>query len=195
MKKKMYIALPILVLIVVLTLGVSLALFGGYVKKGEKKNSIKVGDLSFKYTEKNRNINLSDAEPISDNTGKQLEEYFEFDIDANLINSDLIYEVNVESLSGTTINPEGIKIYITEVVNNSEVDLNSNYDGLGKVKTISDYSDGIIYRERILKNTRNYKKTFRVRIWVDEDIDWTDSGYIGEKGLYRININARSNVS
>ena len=197
MKKKVMLIGIIIVLILLVTFGASVALFNG-VRIGSKESSISVGDLTFKYTEVTgigNGINLEDPEAISDEEGKQLNTWFDFKIDANLVNSDMIYEVSVEPTSETTINLDGIKIYLTEVVDDEEVDINSNYNGLGKVKVITDYDNGVIYQERILKNTKNYEKNFRVRIWISEDVDIYTDGYMGTKGVFKINVNAKSDIS
>ena len=197
MKKKLVLMISIVILILVASLVSSVAFFSGLIN-GEKVISVKTGDLTFKYTEVSgigNGINLIDTEPISDSEGKKLDSYFDFKIDANLISSDMIYKVSIESTSDTTINLEGIKVYITEIVNNKEKEINSNYDGLGKVKTLTDYNDNVIYQERIFKNTKNYEKKFRVRIWIDEDVDIYDDVYIGTKGGFRVNVNAFSNYT
>ena len=197
MKKKVMLIGIIIILILLATFGASVALFNG-VRIGSKESSISVGDLTFKYTEVTgigNGINLEDPEAISDEEGKQLNTWFDFKIDANLVNSDMIYEVSVEPTSETTINLDGIKIYLTEVVDDEEVDINSNYNGLGKVKVITDYDNGVIYQERILKNTKNYEKNFRVRIWISEDVDIYTDGYMGTKGVFKINVNAKSDIS
>ena len=197
MKKKVMLIGIIIVLILLATLGASVALYNG-VRIGSKESSISVGDLTFKYTEVTgigNGINLEDPEAISDEEGKQLNTWFDFKIDANLVNSDMIYEVSVEPTSETTINLDGIKIYLTEVVDDEEVDINSNYNGLGKVKVITDYDNGVIYQERILKNTKNYEKNFRVRIWISEDVDIYTDGYMGTIGAFKINVNAKSDIS
>ena len=195
MKKKLILIGTIIVLILIVTFGASVALLSRAFQ-GEKLTSITVGDLTFKYTEITgigNGININDAEPISDQDGKVLDQYFDFKINANLVGSDMIYEVSIEPTADTTINLDGVKVYITTVENNVEKDIQSNYDGLGKVKTISDYTNRIIYQERILKNTKNYEKNFRVRIWIDEDTDIYTDEYMGTRGAFRINVNARSN--
>ena len=197
MKKKVMLIGTIIILILLATFGASVALFNG-VRTGSSLSSIKVGDLTFKYTEVTgigNGINLEDPEAISDEEGKQLNTWFDFKIDANLVNSDMIYEVSVEPTNESTINLDGVKIYLTELVGNEEVDINSNYNGLGKVKVISDYDNGIIYQERILKNTKNYEKNFRVRIWISEDVDIYTDDYMGTKGIFKINVNSKSDIS
>ena len=123
MKKKIVITLSIIVLILLVTLGTSVALFS-YLSKGTIENSIELGDLTFHYTEISgvgNGINITDAEPISDEEGKTLDNYFDFKIDANLIQSDLIYEVVVEEIEGSSLPLDIVKFYLTEIVDNEEV--------------------------------------------------------------------------
>ena len=197
MKKKLILIGTIIALILIVTFGASVALFSSAIQ-GEKLTSITVGDLKFKYTEVTgigNGISLEDADAISDANGKGLTQYFDFKIDANLVNSDMIYDISVEPTSDTTINLDGVKIYLSRLDNGVEKDIYTNYNGLGKVKVVSDYDNGIIYQERILKNTKDYEKNFRVRIWISEDVDIYTDGYMGTKGAFKINVNARSDIS
>ena len=110
MKKKTLILIVTICLILLATLGASVALFS-YLKEGIDDNSIEVGDITFRYTEVNgigHGINLEDSFPISDSEGKGLEEYFDFKIDSKLSRSDIEYEVVVEPTSDTTINLDGV---------------------------------------------------------------------------------------
>ena len=194
MKRKTLVLLTIISFLLLATLGVSVAIFSA-IKNGSGLVSIRSGDISFKYTEVTgigNGINIEAYEGISDDTGKVLNTYFDFKIEANLVHSDMIYEVSVEPVNNS-IPLEGVKIYLTEIKNNDEIDLSSNYNGLGKVKTISNYDNYIIYQERILRNVRGYEKNFRVRIWLSEDVDIYTNDYMNKSGGFRINVKAVSN--
>ena len=193
MKKKLIIPSVILLVLIVTFVG-SVAFFS-YAKEGNKESSIQIGDLTFKYTEvsgKGHGINLDDAYPMSDTEGKALTEYFDFKVEANLTRSDLAYQVELDTTL-SDLPDDGIKLYLTEIVDGNEVELNSI------VNTISSYqtSDNgrIIYSETIPRNTKNYVKNFRLRLWIDESIDWTDDLYMGHSGTFTVNVKANSNSS
>lgn len=193
MKKKI-IGILIILLILTVTFSGSVAFFS-YLKKGKTSNSIKIGELTFKYTETSKignGINLNEAYPISDSEGKVLEEYFDFKVEGNLSRSDLEYEVEIDTTLAD-IPDSGIKVYLTEVVNGEEKEINSVVNLLSSYEASKD--GRIIYRETILKNTKNYEKNFRLRLWVDEAIDWTDDEYLGHSGIYKVNVRANSNQS
>lgn len=192
--KKKYVVILVIILILTATLGLSVAFFS-YVREGNTQNSVKVGDLTFKYTEINKKgngISFTDAYPISDSEGKKLEQYFDFKVEGKLTRSDVEYNVIVDTTE-STIPDAGIKVYLVELVNGEEVEISNS------LKTLSQYNqstDGrIIYSERILRNTKNYYKEFRLRIWLDENVDWTDDNYINKVGKYRVNVEANSNSS
>ena len=196
MKRKTLVLLTIISFLLLATLGTSVALFS-VLKNGSGLVSIRSGDINFKYTEVSgigNGINLDISDVISDSEGKVLDNYFDFKINSNLVHNDMIYEVSVEAINNS-IPLEGVKIYLTEVNGNTEKDIMSNYNGLGKVKTISDYNDFVFYQERILKNTKNYEKNFRVRIWISEDVDIFSNSYMNKSGGFRINVKARSNYT
>ncbi len=193
MKKKLILPLIVL-LILVVTFGLSVAFFS-YAKIGSKESSIQIGELTFKYTEtsgKGHGINLADAYPISDTEGKALTEYFDFKVEANLTRSDIAYRVELDTTLAD-IPSEGIKVYLTEVVNGEEKEINSIINTLS---TYGDSTDGkVIYTETIPRNTKNYVKNFRLRLWIDESVDWTDDLYMGHSGTFKVNVKANSNGS
>ena len=113
------------------TFGVSVAVFSSF-QNGDIESSIQVGDLTFHYTEMSglgNGINIEDGEQLSDSEGKVLDTYFDFRIESNLVNSDLEYEVSVEPTNNSNMPLAGVKFYLTELKNSSEIELNSNFNG------------------------------------------------------------------
>ena len=197
MKRKTLVLLTIISFLLLATLGVSVAIFSA-IKNGSGLVSIRSGDINFKYTEVSgigNGINLDISDVISDSEGKVLDNYFDFKIESNLIGSDMVYEVSIEPLINTTINLSGLKIYITELVDGGEREISSNFNGLGKVKYLTDYENYVIYQERIIKNTKNYEKNFRVRMWIGEDVNIYTNEYMGTSGSFRVNVNSKSDYS
>jgi len=190
--------------IVLVTLGISLAFFN-YIGEGVQENSITTGSITFIYTETSgvgNGINIEDAFPISDEEGIKEERYFDFKIESKVSRSDIEYEIVAEPTINSTLPLDAIKLYLTEVNDEDETVLESCLDN-NKVKTLDQYNDTTIenakgktiYQETILRNTKGYTKNFRVRLWVNEDIDWASDGYIGTSGSIRINAYANSDRS
>ena len=197
MKKKLVLMISIVILILVASLVSSVAFFSGLIN-GEKVISVKTGDLTFKYTEVSgigNGINLIDTEPISDSEGKKLDNYFDFKVDGKLTRSGIKYDINLELLENSTTNLEGIKVYLTELVDGEEKEIEDNIDELGNVKTLSDYQDLVIYHESIPRNTKDYEKNFRLRVWIDEDTDIYSDGYIGTSIGFKVNVNAKTDIN
>ena len=207
-KRSLIISFLAILSVLLVTLGVSVSFFS-YMKKGEKENSIKLGSITFKYTE-NENvgngITITEALPVTDEVGKIQSgtgKIFDFKVESNLSRSDLEYEIVAQPTENNTIPLDAVKFYLTNVTDGTEEELLSTIGENGKVKTLDEYSDTTIknatgktiYQETILRNTKGYLKNFRARMWLREDLDWTDEKYMGKSGAIRINVYANSDHS
>ncbi len=208
-KKRQIILVSLLMIsLLLVTLGVSFSLFS-YVRKGSTENSVKLGSITFKYTE-NSNIGngimITEALPVTDEVGKIQSgegKIFDFKVESNLSRSDLEYEIVAQPTENNTIPLDAVKFYLTNVTDGTEEELLSTIGENGKVKTLDEYSDTTIknatgktiYQETILRNTKGYLKNFRARMWLREDLDWTDEKYMGKSGAIRINVYANSDHS
>lgn len=204
-KKRQIILVSLLMIsLLLVTLGVSVSLFS-YVRKGSTENSVKLGSITFKYTE-NSNIGngimITEALPVTDEVGKIQSgegKIFDFKVESNLSRSDLEYEIVAQPTENNTIPLDAVKFYLTDVTDGTEEELLSTIGENGKVKTLDEYSDTTIknatgktiYQETILRNTKGYLKNFRARMWLREDLDWTDEKYMGKSGAIRINVYAK----
>ena len=204
-KKRQVILVSLLMIsLLLVTLGVSVSLFS-YVRKGSTENSVKLGSITFKYTE-NSNIGngimITEALPVTDEVGKIQSgegKIFDFKVESNLSRSDLEYEIVAEPISNSNLPLDAMKLYLTSIDDDKEEEIESTINENGKVKTLDDYSDTTIknatgktiYQETILRNTKGYLKNFRARMWLREDLDWTDEKYMGKSGAIRINVYAK----
>ena len=203
--KQKYIAIAGILVLLLITVGTSLAFFN-YAKVGKKENSIKLGNIVFKYTENGNNgngISITDAFPTSDEEGKASNKqgsYFDFQVEATSSRIDLDYEITVEPTKDSELPLDAIKFYLVELDGESEQVITNTLNSDGSVKTLSEFSDTTIvgqtgknvYQETILKNTKGYIKKFRARMWVSEDIDLADEKYVGKSGQLRVNVYANS---
>ena len=84
--KKALITVLVIVIVLLATLGISVAIYS-FAQDGDIENSLTATSSKFKYTEltdASNDINIEDADPISDADGKVLNTYFDFKIDERL---------------------------------------------------------------------------------------------------------------
>ena len=213
MKNRNNILLSILgiITLVIVTVGVSYAFFS-YTKKGTTENSIKTGTITFMYTEVTgvgKGIKIEDSLPISDDQGKLLTgsgNVFEFKITSDtLSNTSIPYEVTARKSSNSTLDEKAVKVYLTEVDGEESELLLDNYSNLKETDT--KIPEGIVektlYKGKVPANTTKYEKNFKLRMWLDEGVDFSpvkdDSGndtypYNGKTFTLTVNVYANANV-
>ena len=213
MKNRNNILLSILgiITLVIVTVGVSYAFFS-YTKKGTTENSIKTGTITFLYTEVTgvgKGIKIEDSLPISDDQGKLLTgsgNVFEFKITSDtLSNTSIPYEVTARKSSNSTLDEKAVKVYLTEVDGEESELLLDNYSNLKETDT--NVPEGIVektlYKGKVPANTTKYEKNFKLRMWLDEGVDFSpvkdDSGndtypYNGKTFTLTVNVYANANV-
>ena len=196
-KIKIYAIIMLIVGIVLVTIGATYTFFA-YTKEGSKTNSITTGTITFHYDEKTgKNINLNSMLPLSDNAGKEQTVYFQYNITStNNTTANVPYQVTLrkQSIEEDSIPEKDIKIYLTRVtknINDEEVEepiLLDTFDRLGNV-IHNNNSEKLVYAGNVLGTTANYDEVFRLRMWIDEDTDFspkkdTNGRYIVENGEY-----------
>ena len=203
MNKKKALILSIIGLIglIVVTIGITYAVFT-YTKLGTTDNTVTSGTLKFLYTENTgvkTGIQLTNALPISDTQGKALDgdnNVFDFSIEATNTGTEAIpYEVTLRKKDTSTLAEENVKVYLTdrtEVTEKEELEP-TNFNKL--IQTNIDVGSEIektIYNGSVDGNTTNYKKDFRLRMWVD---DTEDSGDIyGKEFTAMVNVYSNAKV-
>ena len=210
-KKNLVLSVIAIVMLLVVTIGVSYAFFS-YTKKGTTENSIKTGTITFLYTEVTgvgKGIKIEDSLPISDDQGKLLTgsgNVFEFKITSDtLSNTSIPYEVTARKSSNSTLDEKAVKVYLTEVDGEESELLLDNYSNLKETDTT--IPEGIVektlYKGKVPANTTKYEKNFKLRMWLDEGVDFSpvkdDSGndtypYNGKTFTLTVNVYANANV-
>ena len=210
-KKSLVLSVIAVVMLLVITIGVSYAFFS-YTKKGTTENSIKTGTITFLYTEVTgvgKGIKIEDSLPISDDQGKLLTgsgNVFEFKITSDtLSNTSIPYEVTARKSSNSTLDEKAVKVYLTEVDGEESELLLDNYSNLKGTDT--NVPEGIVektlYKGKVPANTTKYEKNFKLRMWLDEGVDFSpvkdDSGndtypYNGKTFTLTVNVYANANV-
>ena len=110
-----------LIIMLVMVIGISYAAFQ-FKGPGSKLNTITTGAVSMSYEESENSINLVNALPTTQTTGKKRlnsGEYFDFTIKSSLRgNMDINYEIVAKEEDGNTFDGNNIYYYLTRVNSN-----------------------------------------------------------------------------
>ncbi len=204
MKKKKQLVLTVIsiVTLVVITIGVSYAFFS-YTKKGTTENSIKTGTITFLYTEVTgvgKGIKIEDSLPMTDEQGKLQTgngNVFEFKVTSDtLSNTSIPYEVTARKSSNSTLDEAAVKLYLTEVDGEESELLLSKFSDLDHTDKVDSnkYVEKIIYEGTVPSNTTKYEKNFKLRMWVDENIDFSDGSMNAKTFTLTVNVYANGKV-
>ena len=179
--KQIVVTVLAIVSLIVITVGVSYSFFT-YTREGTTENVIKSGSITFLYTEVSkvgRGIELSDAYPISDEEGKMQTgegKVFDFKVTSTTSSSTSIpYEVTARKKADSTLDEEAVKVYLTEVDGEEKGILLDKYSNLEQtsVNVPSGTVEKTIYTGIVPANNSNYEKNFRLRIWIDNSVDFS----------------------
>ena len=201
-KKQIIITLIGIISLIVITVGVTYAFFN-YAKEGTTDNVVKTGGITFLYTEVSgvgKGISLTEAYPVADSIGKvQVGEgkVFDFKVTSNIsMNSSIGYQVTARKKTGSTLANSAVKVYLTEVNGTEQELLLSKYSELSQTDKVdsSKYDERILYEGTVPANTANYEKNFRLRMWVDENTDFSDGSMNDKTFTLTVNVYADGKV-
>ena len=201
-KKQIIITLIAIISLIVITVGVTYAFFN-YAKEGTTDNMIQTGSITFLYTEVSgvgKGISLTEAYPVADSIGKvQVGEgkVFDFKVTSNIsMNSSIGYQVTARKKTGSTLANSAVKVYLTEVNGTEQELLLSKYSELSQTDKVdsSKFDERILYEATVPANTANYEKNFRLRMWVDENTDFTDGSMNDKTFTLTVNVYADGKV-
>jgi len=201
-KKQIIITLIAIISLIVITVGVTYAFFN-YSRTGTTDNVVKTGGITFLYTEVSgvgKGISLTEAYPVADSIGKvQTGEgkVFDFKVTSNIsMNSNIDYQVTARKKTRSTLANSAVKVYLTEVNGTEQELLLSKYSELSQTDKvdISKYDERILYEATVPANTANYEKNFRLRMWVDENTDFSDESMNDKTFTLTVNVYADGKV-
>ena len=201
-KKQVLLTLVAIISLIVITVGVTYAFFN-YAKEGTTDNTIQTGSITFLYTEVSgvgKGISLTDAYPIADSIGKvQTGEgkVFDFKVTSNIsMNSSIGYQLTARKKTGSTLANSAVKVYLTEINGTEQELLLSKYSELDQTDKVdsSKYDERILYEATVPANTKNYEKNFRLRMWVDENTDFSDGSMNDKTFTLTVNVYADGKV-
>ena len=176
-KKIVIITIIAVLALVLITLGVTYAFFN-YLREGTTENTIDSGSISFVYEEVNKignGIKIEDALPTSDIDGKQ-GNYFEFKVSSSTSvgNVEIPYEITGRITEESSYLSNYVKIYLTKVNGTIEEEkVLSMYNDLtdSTNQLAKEYNDKTIYKDYIPAGSRNYTEVYRLRMWLNEDVN------------------------
>ena len=201
-KKQIIITLIAIISLIVITVGVTYAFFN-YAKEGTTDNTIKTGSITFLYTEVSgvgKGISLTEAYPVADSIGKvQVGEgkVFDFKVTSNIsMNSSIGYQVTARKKTGSTLDDDAVKVYLTEVNGTEQELLLSKYSELSQTDRVdsNEFDERILYETTVPANTSNYEKNFRLRMWISDDTDFSDGSMNDKTFTLTVNVYADGKV-
>ena len=192
-RKGIVISVVTILTLIIMMFGITYAVFV-YTYKGKKENTLKTGSVTFAYAETSNGISIDNAEPMSDDLGKEIpasgkdvaQGYFDFYVTATMSGSkEINYDVLGEDITGNIENkldPKYVKVYLT------------NGDGeapyAGYNQTVPTYDkltqDGVtkLY-SGVFNSTGTHR--FRLRLWVSQDYPETARS---EQFKMKVNVHA-----
>ena len=172
--------------LVIITIGVTYAIFT-YTKLGSTENTITTGTLKFLYTENTgvgAGINITNAFPVSDSVGMSYvgdNQVFDFKVEGtNTSTNDIPYEVTLRQGDTSTLDATIIKVYLTDTTEGVENAIVSPTKFTLLADTNIDsgrYTEKTLYHGTLPKGDTNYSKSFRLRMWIDENADFSATTY------------------
>ena len=201
-KKQVLLTLVAIISLIVITVGVTYAFFN-YAKEGTTDNTIQTGTITFLYTEVSgvgKGISITEAYPVADSIGKvQVGEgkVFDFKVTSNIsMNSSIDYQVTARKKTGSTLANSAVKVYLTEVNGTEQELLLSKYSELDQTDKVDSnkFDERILYEATVPANTANYEKNFRLRMWVDENTDFSDGSMNDKTFTLTVNVYADGKV-
>ena len=192
-KSKIIISILGLVLILVLVVGITYAVFT-YTKKGNVENTIRTGKITMSYREGENGITLENAYPMEDSVGKVLSDpnrLFDFTVNINLYGSKtpVSYEVTAEKDENSTLSDSDVRIYLeksSDGTNYNAVSQPSGYVAMGKADEFGAQSAEMLLDRGNTTDTVTYN--YRLRMWVGSNYQVS-----GEERHFTLKVNVYGN--
>lgn len=172
--------------LVIITIGVTYAVFT-YTRLGSTENTITTGTLKFLYTENTgvgAGINITNAFPVSDSVGMSYTgdtQVFDFKVKGENTSTNAIpYEVTLRQADTSTLDATIVKVYLTDTTEGAETAIVSPTKFTLLADTNIDsgkYTEKTLYKGNVPAKDTNYLMSFRLRMWIDENADFSATTY------------------
>ena len=191
-----------ILVLLVLTFGVTYALFS-YTRLGTTENIVTTGTMKLLYIENDRagnGINMTEAYPISDDVGKTLtgdNNVFDFTIEgSNSSNQDIYYQVVLRKKADSTLAEEAVKVYLTDMTEDEDNEIigPTKYSDLTTSTINKEETEKIIYSGALSAGKMDYTRSFRLRIWFNDEVDFSSGNYNEKTFTTLVNVYADTTV-
>lgn len=172
--KSTWLIIICIIILILAVVGVSYAAIF-YSKAGEKVNRVTTGTMTMSYSENTNGINLTNAYPMTDDIGRNLNDtnqYFDFTVNATIGGNVIIdYVVTATKEGDSTLPDNAVKVYLTNLNSGTESqvlaptkvsDLQITYQNTAGAP---DGQYVLFYSTFSQTEARNY----RLRMWVASD--------------------------
>ena len=192
-KQMMILSLVGIVILVLAVIGISFAAFN-YSQTGSKENTITTGVIKMSYNNPTNGINITNALPTSDATGKALtgtNNVFDFSVSATISGTATInYAITATTTPATTLTDSFVKVYLTDRGADNDEDTQVLQPTMvsSLSKTGASEASGAPSGQYILK-TGTFSTTttdnYRLRMWVADTFAGTSAS---ETYKLRVNV-------
>ena len=191
-----------ILVLLVLTFGVTYALFS-YTRLGTTENIVTTGTMKLLYIENDRagnGINMTEAYPTSDDIGKTLtgdNNVFDFTIEgSNSSNQDIYYQVVLRKKADSTLAEEAVKVYLTDMTEDEDNEIigPTKYSDLTTSTINKEETEKIIYSGALSAGKMDYTRSFRLRIWFNDEVDFSSGNYNEKTFTTLVNVYADTTV-
>ena len=195
-KQKIITLLAVLAFLL-MTAGVTYAFFS-YIGSGSTENTISSDSITFLYEEINQQgngISIENATPVSDTVGRQ-GQAFNFRIISTATNTISIpYEIDVRKKDGSDNLDSIVKLSLSKVDgNNQETEVQlSKYSDLTTV-TKNNHQEKQLHMDKVPANTNGYSQQYRLRMWIDENADFSTGNYNEKTFSVTVNVYSTGHV-
>lgn len=171
--------------------GVSYAIYI-FTSNGVEENRMSTGKILMKFIESDTNvISITNAYPISDEVGKNQNDYFDFSLSSEISGqSSIIYEIRAKKIDVTplpSLQDSEVKIYLEKEEAGDYVDVMDPINFRVDTSTVIDNEDVdlntmMLHRGSFVNSsssTKRFEDKYRLRIWMNEDstIDETKKSF------------------
>jgi len=192
-KKEIILSLVGIFVLIFLMFGTTYAIFT-YTKLGSTENIITTGALRFLYTENSGNgtgISITNAKPVADSVGMAYTSdgtVFDFKLEGTNTSDDLFYyKITLEKDSSSTLDESAVKVYLSDITDNSDTAVNGpiSYSSLTEYNSSDSVREGVLTQGSV---KGEYSKSFRLRVWVSDSIDFESGNYDTKTFLSMVNV-------
>lgn len=172
--KSIWLIIICIIILILAVVGVSYAAIF-YSKAGEKVNRVTTGTMTMSYSENTNGINLTNAYPMTDDIGRNLNDtnqYFDFTVNATIGGNVIIdYVVTATKEGDSTLPDNAVKLYLTNLNSGTESQVLAPTK-VSDLQITYQNTTGAPDGQYVLFNStfsQTEARNYRLRMWVASD--------------------------